>query len=73
MHTITLNVQDNIYENIMFLLKNLNLKGFEIKEEKYTIPQKENHKLDAFYSSLGSADGLFENKTIQSIKATMNE
>ena len=37
MHTITLNIQDNIYSNIMFLLRNLNLKGLEIKEEKHTL------------------------------------
>ncbi|MEA2050833.1 MAG: hypothetical protein U9O56_08895 [Campylobacterota bacterium] len=34
MHTVTLNIQDNIYSHIMFLLKNLNHKDLEIIEEK---------------------------------------
>lgn len=34
MHTVTLNIQDNIYSNIMYLLKNLNHKDLEITEEK---------------------------------------
>ena len=34
MHTVTLNIQDNIYDHVMFLLKNLNHKDLEIVEEK---------------------------------------
>ena len=34
MHTVKLEIEDDIYQNIMFLLNNLNLKGLEIKEEK---------------------------------------
>ena len=34
MHTVKLKIEDDIYQNIMFLLNNLNLKGLEIKEEK---------------------------------------
>ncbi len=34
MHTVKLKIEDNIYQNIMFLLNNLNLKGLVIKEEK---------------------------------------
>jgi len=34
MHTIKLNVQDSIYEHIMFLLNSLNSKGLEIIEDK---------------------------------------
>ena len=32
MHTIKLKIEDNIYKNIMFILKNLQLKGLEIEE-----------------------------------------
>ena len=34
MHTITLNIQDNIYEHIMYLLKSLNPKDIEIIDSK---------------------------------------
>ena len=34
MHSIKLNVQDSIYDHIMFLLKNLNIKELEIVEDK---------------------------------------
>jgi hypothetical protein len=34
MHTIKLQVQDTIYDHIMFLLKNLNTKELEIIEDK---------------------------------------
>lgn len=39
MHTITLKVQDSIYDHIMFLLTNLNTKKLEIIEDKITQPQ----------------------------------
>ena len=32
MHTIQLKVEDNIYNNIMFMLTNLRVNGLEIKE-----------------------------------------
>ena len=32
MHTIKLKMEDNIYKNIMFILRNLQLKGLEIEE-----------------------------------------
>ena len=32
MHTIKLQVEDNIYQNIMFLLKNLKLDGLKIED-----------------------------------------
>ena len=32
MHIIKLKIEDNIYKNIMFVLKNLQLKGLEIEE-----------------------------------------
>ncbi len=34
MHTITLKVQDSIYDHIMFLLSNLSTKKLEIIEDK---------------------------------------
>ncbi len=34
MHTVKLNIQDNIYSHIMFLLKSLNTKELEIIEDK---------------------------------------
>jgi hypothetical protein len=34
MHKVQLKIPDNIYQNVMFLLKNLNLKGFSIQEDK---------------------------------------
>ena len=37
MHTVTLNIEDNIYNHIMFLLKSLNTKELEIVEDKVTI------------------------------------
>lgn len=36
MHNINLEVDDNIYQNIMFLLNNLNLTGLKIKEDNIT-------------------------------------
>ena len=33
MHTVKLQIEDNIYTNVMFLLTNLKLKGLEIEEE----------------------------------------
>lgn len=36
MHTIKLQVQDTIYDHIMFLLKNLNTRELQIIEDKAT-------------------------------------
>jgi len=36
-HTIELQVEDNIYQNIMFLLNNLKLDGLKIREDKEVI------------------------------------
>lgn len=36
MHTVQLKIEDNIYPHIMFFLKNLKLKGFEVKEIRET-------------------------------------
>lgn len=40
MHTVQLKLDDSIYENVMFLLNNLNLKGMKIEE-------KTNNKIDS--------------------------
>ncbi len=34
MHRVELKIEDNIYQNVMFLLNNLNLKGLVINEKK---------------------------------------
>lgn len=36
MHTVKLTMEDSIYQNIMFLLSNLNVKGLTIEEESMT-------------------------------------
>lgn len=36
MHSINLQIEDNIYQNVMFLLNNLNLTGLKIKEDSIT-------------------------------------
>ena len=33
MHTLKLTVEDDIYQNVMFLLSNLKVKGLKIEEE----------------------------------------
>jgi hypothetical protein len=42
MHTVQLKIDDSIYKNIMFLLNNLNLKGFSIKEENNYLSKENN-------------------------------
>ncbi len=42
MHTIKLNIQDNIYSHIMFLLKSLNPKDIEIINDELTSNNVEN-------------------------------
>ena len=37
MHRVTLNINDNIYSHIMFLLKSLNLKNIEIIKQNTII------------------------------------
>jgi len=46
MHLIKLQVEDNIYHNVMFLLKNLNLNGLKIKEDKIVITEEINNYTD---------------------------
>jgi hypothetical protein len=60
MHTIKLKIEDNIYKNIMFVLRNLKVKGLEIEEidEK---PSSENTRL--------KIKKLFENKKIEAFKS----
>ena len=43
MHKVKLKIEDDIYQNVMFLLNNLNLKGLDIKEET-TVKNSENTK-----------------------------
>jgi hypothetical protein len=46
MHTIKLKIDDSIYNYIMFLLKNLKVKGLEIEEEENIDFSK--FKIDSF-------------------------
>ena len=55
MHTVKLKMEDSIYSNIMFILKNLRLKGLEIEEiyENKSTKAKmkelfQNKKIDTF-------------------------
>lgn len=60
MHTVKLKIEDDIYQNVMFLLSNLKDKGLEIEEEQeencsYDIKTKiksllENKKTELFSS-----------------------
>ena len=42
MHTIKLNIQDNIYNHIMFLLKSLNPKDIEIIDDELSSNNMQN-------------------------------
>ena len=42
MHTVKLKIDNSIYENIMFLLKNLNLEGLKIESDKEELIYDEN-------------------------------
>lgn len=48
MHTVQLKIDDSIYNNIMFLLRNLNLKGLEILSDDEDLKYDENgiHYMD---------------------------
>ncbi len=70
MHTIQLKIDNSIYDKIMFFLDSLKHKGIEITETQTLDDDK---KLNSFYAIDGCVDGLFENKSIQSIKANMHE
>lgn len=58
MHTVKLKMDDNIYHNVMFMLRNLKVKGLEIEEidekvsSKHTKEQIQrlfaSNKIDAF-------------------------
>lgn len=51
MHTVKLKIEDDIYQNIMFLLNNLNLKGLEIKEEKVENSTNTKHKIQQLFKA----------------------
>ena len=51
MHTVKLKIEDDIYQNIMFLLNNLNLKGLDIKEEKVENSTNTKHKVQQLFKS----------------------
>ncbi|GAW87309.1 conserved hypothetical protein [Bathymodiolus platifrons methanotrophic gill symbiont] len=51
MHTVKLKIEDDIYQNIMFLLNNLNLKGLEIKEEKVENSTNTKYKIQQLFKA----------------------
>jgi len=52
MHTIKLKMEDSIYQNIMFVLQNLNLKGLEIEEiDEDTSSKKTKTKITELFKS----------------------
>ena len=59
MHTVQLKMEDNIYQNIMFFLKNLHVKGLEIEE----IIEKESLK-----TTKTDIKALFANKKVEAFK-----
>jgi len=59
MHTVKLKMEDSIYQNIMFILKNLHVKGLEIEEIK------EN---ETFSNTKTKVKKLFSNKKINTFK-----
>ena len=63
MHTVKLKMEDNIYNNIMFILKNLQVKGLEI-EEIY-----ENRTIKTTKTKIKE---LFSNKKIDTFKTIDN-
>lgn len=52
MHTVQLKIEDSIYKNVMFLLNNLNLKGFSIKEENNDISKKERNSSSIVFDAI---------------------
>jgi len=42
MHTVQLKIDNSIYDNIMFFLRNLNLKGLKIESDKEELSYDEN-------------------------------
>jgi Txe/YoeB family toxin of Txe-Axe toxin-antitoxin module len=63
MHTVKLKMEDNIYKNIMFILKNLQLKGLEIEEIYENTSSKTTKR---------KIKELFSNKKVDTFKAIDN-
>jgi len=61
MHTIKLQVQDNIYDHVMFLLKSLDSKGLNITEYKI---DDQNSK----YNILKKSAGILSSENIDPLK-----
>lgn len=59
MHTVKLKIEDDIYQNIMFVLKNLKIKGLQIEEiEK----MDENSTVNSPKANIRE---LFKNKNVE--------
>jgi hypothetical protein len=63
MHTIKLTMEDNVYTNIMFILKNLKLKGLEIEEI---------YKNDTTKNTKTKIKELFATKKIDTFKSIID-
>lgn len=48
MHTVQLKIDNSIYDNVMFLLKNLKLKGLEIQEDKDRVLDFSKYEVKSF-------------------------
>ena len=59
MHTVKINIDDSIYNHVMFLLQNLNYKGLEIVEEK---------KIDSGQNTKDLVMELFKSKKMEFFK-----
>ena len=64
MHTIKLQVQDSIYEHVIFLLKSLNSKGLNITEYKTDNKNSKHDVLDVLEKSAG----ILADKNIDPLK-----
>lgn len=64
MYSIKLDVNDNIYDKVMFFLDNISKKDLKIKEIKNYNDQKENDLVDFFRKSplVGEVDFSRENE-----------
>jgi len=61
MHTVKLNIQDNIYEHVMFLLRSLNLKKIEVLNNQ-------NINSNSKYDILKKSAGILSSQNINPLK-----
>ena len=61
MHTVKLNIPDNIYEHVMFLLRSLNLKKIEVLDNQ-------NINNNSKYDILKKSAGILSTQNIDPLK-----